>query len=66
MVSPSFHAGDVRGRHQIKGNAGGPTLHSARTINVVRKYHGSFFPALQRIAKPSRNSLQCLLYIASS
>ena len=43
MVSPIFHARDVFGRHQISGNAKGPTESRAIIINDFRKYHGFFF-----------------------
>ncbi len=45
MVSPIFHPRVVCGRHQIRGNARGPTEQTAMTIKVFRKYHGIFFSA---------------------
>ncbi len=42
MVRPIFHARDVCGRHQISGNARGPTVQTAMTMKDVRKYHGNF------------------------
>ncbi len=39
IVSPIFHARVVCGRHQIRGNARGPTKQTARIIKDFRKYH---------------------------
>jgi hypothetical protein len=64
MVSPIFHATDVFGRHQIRGNARGPTEQTARTIKDVRKYHLIFSSAAR--GGPFRNSPQCLHFIAAS
>ena len=65
-VSPIFHASDVRGRSQTRGNAKGPTAQTAITTKDVRKYHCSFFSAKRRRLEASRNSPQCLHFIASS
>lgn len=64
MVSPIFHARDVCGRHQISGNASGPTEQSAKTIKDVRKYHLNFSSAARD--EPSRNSPQCLHFMAAT
>jgi hypothetical protein len=40
MVRPIFHAGEVWGRHQIRGNARGPIEHTAKMIKELQKYHG--------------------------
>ena len=45
MVSPIFHARVVCGRHQIRGNARGPTEQTAMIIKDFRKYHGIFSSA---------------------
>jgi hypothetical protein len=66
MVSPIFHAGEVLGRHQIKGNARGPTEHRAMTMKVVRKYQGSASVARRGFWEASRNSPQCLHFTAAS
>lgn len=66
MVSPIFHAMWVFGRHQIMGNASGPTQPSAITIEDVRKYQGSFTSAWLGGFEPSRNSPQCLHFMAAS
>jgi len=66
MLSPTFHAREVRGRHQISGKASGPTLHNAITMKVVLKYHGNFAWATGWFGKSNRNSPQCLHLIASS
>lgn len=42
MVRPIFQAREVFGRHQIRGNARGPTEARAITIMEVRKYQGAF------------------------
>ena len=63
-VSPIFQARDVCGRHQIRGNARGPTEQTAKTIKDVRKYHLIFSSAARD--EPSRNSPQCLHFIAAS
>ncbi len=39
IVSPIFHARVVCGRHQIRGNARGPTKQTAMIIKDFRKYH---------------------------
>lgn len=39
MVSPIFHARVVCGRHQIRGNARGPTEQTAMIIKDFLKYH---------------------------
>ena len=44
-VSPIFHVREVRGRHQIRGNAKGPTERSAKMMQAFRKYHGNFSSA---------------------
>ena len=66
MVSPIFHARVVCGRHQIRGNARGPTEQTAMTMKDFRKYHGTFFSAKIRGFDPSINSPQCLHFIAAS
>jgi len=66
MVSPIFHARVVCGRHQIKGNASGPTDKTAMMIKVFPKYQGIFSSAMRGRAEASRNSPQCLHFIASS
>jgi hypothetical protein len=66
MVSPIFHARDVCGRHQIKGNARGPTEQTARMIKDFLKYHATFLSAEREEAEASRNSPQCFHFIASS
>lgn len=38
-VSPVFHASVIPGRHQIKGNANGPTDAKAKIMNAGLKYH---------------------------
>ena len=48
IVSPIFHARDVCGRHQISGNAKGPTESKAIIIKDFRKYHGNFSSAQLR------------------
>ena len=66
MVRPIFQAGDVWGRHQIRGNARGPIEQTANMIKDLWKYHGSL-PAVPRGgAVMSKNSPQCLHFIASS
>ena len=54
MVSPIFHAGVVCGRHQIRGNARGPTVQSARIIKEDLKYHCVFTSATCRDAEATR------------
>ena len=66
MVNPIFHARVVCGRHQIRGNARGPTEQTAMTMKDFRKYHGIFFSAKFKGFDPSRNSPQCLHFIAAS
>jgi len=66
IVSPIFHASDVCGRSQTRGNAKGPTAQTAIMTKDVRKYHCSFFSAKRRRLEASRNSPQCLHFIASS
>jgi hypothetical protein len=66
MVSPIFHARDISGRHQISGRARGPTQAMARTINEVRKYQGVLSCNERGTLDASRNSPQCLHFIASS
>ena len=39
IVSPIFHTNVVCGRHQIKGNAKGPTQKNAMLIKDFWKYH---------------------------
>jgi len=65
-VSPIFHAADVRGRHQISGNARGPTKQTASTIKDLRKYHGIVSPVKLGRREAFRNSPQCLHFMASS
>lgn len=65
-VSPIFQAGAVLGRHQIRGNINGPTKQNAMTIKDVRKYHGNFSPASRGCFAGSKNSPQCLHFIAAS
>ena len=65
IVSPIFHAKDVCGRHQIRGNANGPTLARAMLIVDFLKYHGGFSSAKSG-GEVVRNSPQCLHLIASS
>jgi hypothetical protein len=65
-VSPIFHARDVLGRHHIRGNARGPTERTAMMMKVVRKYQGSFSPARRGFLEASRNSPQCLHFMAAS
>ena len=67
MVSPIFHARVVCGRHQIRGNARGPTEQTAMIIKDFRKYHWIFSSAKRGGGvAASRNSPQCLHFIASS
>ncbi len=66
MVSPIFHARDVCGRHQISGNARGPTERSAMIMKVFLKYHGNLYSVKRVGVDLSRNSPQCLHFIASS
>ena len=66
MVSPIFHAREVFGRHQSMGNARGPTQESAITIEDVLKYQGSFSAAWLGGLELSRNSPQCLHFMAAS
>jgi hypothetical protein len=66
IVSPIFHALDVCGRHQINGKASGPTEATARTIMEVRKYQGMSACAPRGTLAASRNSPQCLHFIAWS
>ena len=66
MVSPIFHASDMRGCHQIKGNARGPTVQTATIIEDFRKYQGTFSSFTRGAADAFRNSPQCLHFIASS
>ena len=68
MVNPIFHARAVSGRNQIRGNAKGPTEQTAMTMKDLRKYHGIFFSfsAEWEGRDPSRNSPQCLHFIAAS
>ena len=64
-VSPIFQARVVRGRHQISGNANGPTEQTAKAIKLVRKYHGTRLTSTRGQA-PSKNSPQCLHLIAAA
>jgi uncharacterized protein (DUF2236 family) len=66
VVRPIFQARVIRGCHQIMGNANGPTERTARIIKDVRKYHGTFSSATRGRAEASRNSPQCLHFIAAS
>ena len=66
MVSPIFHALVVCGRHQIRGNARGPTEPTAMIMKVFLKYQGSFSSATRGREEAFRNSPQCLHFIASS
>ena len=66
MVSPIFHAREIAGRHQIRGNARGPTEQSAKIMKGFRKYHGISSFARRGEMEASRNSRQCLHLIASS
>ena len=65
MVSPIFQAGDVWGRHQIRGNAKGPIEQTAKMIKDLRKYHGRLPLVLRGKAATSKNSPQCLHVSAS-
>jgi len=66
IVSPIFQTRDVCGRHQIMGNARGPTQQMAKTIADVRKYQGRFFDAAAAREAAFRNSPQYLHFIAAS
>ena len=65
-----FNERFVFGRHHNRGRAKGPTQRMAMTMEDVRKYHGSFLSAMDGGIDvrplPSRNSPQCLHFIASS
>jgi len=65
VVSPTFHARVVCGRHQIRGNPKGPTEEMAKKIKDFLKYHLVFSSAKRWWWEASRNSLQCLHLIAS-
>lgn len=65
IVNPVFHIRDIFGRHHIRGKAKGPTQKTARTIKDVRKYQGIRFPSVNCRHLSSRNSPQCLHFIAS-
>ena len=62
-VKVIFQARDIPGCHHINGSENGPTLKTIKTINDIRKYHGSFSLGLSLIF---RNSPQRLHLIASS
>ena len=66
IVSPIFQPRVVFGRRQISGKARGPTLQSAKIINDFRKYHLILRSPGRGREDASRNSPQCLHFIASS
>ncbi len=66
IVSPIFHARVVCGRHQINGNARGPTQQTAMIINDFRKNHEIFSSAERGGLETSGNSPQCLHFFAAS
>jgi hypothetical protein len=63
IVSPIFHPRAVSGRHQISGNARGPTVQTAMIINDLLKYHLMDWDGREDAL---RNSPQCLHLIAAS
>ena len=66
IVSPIFQRRVVSGRHQINGNARGPTVQIAMIIKDFRKYHLIVFSLWCGRGDASRNSPQCLHFIAAS
>jgi hypothetical protein len=66
IVSPIFQPRAVFGRNQMSGRARGPTLQTAKIINGFWKYHLMLFSLGSVRWDTSRNSPQCLHFIASS
>jgi len=66
IVSPIFQLRVVLGRHQINGKARGPTLQTAMIIKDFRKYHLIVSSLWCGREDASRNSPQCLHFIAAS